>query len=230
MDMTSQLLTTSNSPWGRYCFVKMPFGLNENQYFFQFYMDLHFEGIKSTTNVIADDIMIHGESDQQHDRHLLQVLNKCHEIGLKLNPNKCEFGKDSVQFYGNMVSKYGLGPDTKKVNIIIGMPAPTTKTELLSFLGMCNYLSPYIPKLNNVTSALHELSKARAEFTWNEHYGQAFRGAKYHIVHAVTLKYFDSDVPITIECDASGVGIGGTLLQNGQPITFISRALMSTQK
>ena len=54
-------------------------------------MDLHFEGINSTTNVIANDIMIHGESDEQHDRYLLQVLNKCREIGLKLNPDKCQF-------------------------------------------------------------------------------------------------------------------------------------------
>ena len=85
MDDQSQLLTMFNTPWGRYCFVKMPFGLNQAQYFFQFYMDAHFQDINSTTNVIADDVMIHGESDAQHDRHLLQVLNKCREIGLKLN-------------------------------------------------------------------------------------------------------------------------------------------------
>ena len=80
MDDQSQLLTTFNMPWGRYCFVKMPFGLNQVQYFFQFYMDAHFQDINSTTNVITDDVMIHGESDDQHDMHLLQVLNKCREI------------------------------------------------------------------------------------------------------------------------------------------------------
>ena len=51
-------------------------------------MDAHFQDINSTTNVIADDVMIHGEDDAQHDMHLLQVLNKCSEIGLKLNPEK----------------------------------------------------------------------------------------------------------------------------------------------
>ena len=109
-------------------------------------MDLHFEGINSTTNMIMGDIMIHGESDEQHDKHLLQVLNKCHEIGLKLNPDKCQFNQDNVQFYSNTVSKYGLSPDPRKVIIIIRMPAPISKTELSSFLRMCNYLSPYIPK------------------------------------------------------------------------------------
>ena len=105
MDGASQLLTTFNTPWGRFCFVKLPFGLNQAQYFFQFYMDQHFQDINPTTNVIANDILIHGTSDPEHDKHLLQVLNKCREIGLKLNPEKCEFGQASVNFFGNVVPK-----------------------------------------------------------------------------------------------------------------------------
>ena len=81
-------------------------------------------------NVIADDVMIHGETDEQHDRHLIQVLNKCHKIGLKLNPEKCSFGQREVKFYGNTVSADGVKPDPKKVDIIIRMPSPQNKTEL----------------------------------------------------------------------------------------------------
>ena len=96
MDESSQLLTKFNTPWGRFCFTKMSFGLNQAQYFFQYYMDLHFQNINSTTNVIADDVMIHGETIKQHDKYLIEVLNKCHEIGLKLNPDKCSFGEQQV--------------------------------------------------------------------------------------------------------------------------------------
>ena len=60
------------------------------------------------TNVIADDVMIHGESDDQHDMHLLQVLNKFREIELKLNPDKCQFGEKEVQFYHNIISSDGV--------------------------------------------------------------------------------------------------------------------------
>ena len=77
-------------------------------------MDLHFDA-NETTNIIADDIMIHSETDQQHDKHLIQVLNKCHEIRFKLNPEKCIFAAESVQFYGNTVGHQGLQPDPKKV-------------------------------------------------------------------------------------------------------------------
>ena len=130
MDEDSQILMTFNTPWGRYCFTKMPFGLNQVQYFFQYYMDSHFQDINTTTNVIADNIMIHGESEQQHDKHLLQVLNKCCEIGLKLNPDKCVFGQKQVQFYGKTISTEGIRPDPTKVDVIIQMPSPSNKTEL----------------------------------------------------------------------------------------------------
>ena len=53
--------------------------------------------------------------------------------------------------------------------------------------------------------------------------------AKLHVANAATLKYFDPHKPIVLECDASGVEIGGTLLQDGQPVTFISQALTDTQ-
>lgn len=174
MDEESQLLMMFNTPWGRYCFTKMPFGLNQAQYFFQYYMDCHFQDINSTTNVIADDIMIHSETEDQHDKHLLQVLNKFHEIGLKLNPDKCMFGESEVKFYCNIISKDGVKPDPSKVDIIIKMPVPTNKTELASFLGMCNYLGPYIPCLSHITEILRQLTKKSAGFTWNQMYDRAF--------------------------------------------------------
>ena len=217
-------------PWGRYCFVKMPFWLNQVQYFFQFYMDAHFQDINSTTNVIADDVMIHGESNIQHDMHLLQVLNKCREIRLKLNPDKCQFGEKEVQFYGNIISSDGVKPDPMKVDVILKMPSPKSKLELASFLGMCNYLSIYIPWLSDITTTLRQLNKKSVEFVWNPTYEKAFRQAKLHVANAVTLQYFNPGQPIVLECDASGNGVGGTLLQNGQPVIFISQALTDTQK
>ena len=177
-----------------------------------------------TTNVIADDVMIHGETNNQHDMHLLQVLNKCREIGLKLNPDKCQFGEKQVQFYGNIISSDGVKPDpTKtKVDVILKMPSPKSKLELASFLGMCNYLSTYIPWLSDVTMTLRQLNKKSVEFVWNPTYEKVFRQAKLHVVNTVTLQYFDPGQPIVLECDTSGNGVGGTLLQNGQPVIFIS--------
>ena len=90
----------------------------------------------------------------QHDKHLLQVLNKCREIGLKLNPDKCIFGESLVPFYDKVISDQGLKPDPMKVDVIVKMPVPKDKVQLASFLRMCQYLSLYIPRLSDVTSTL----------------------------------------------------------------------------
>ena len=107
--------------------LKLPFGLCESQYFFQFYVDLNFKAINKGTHIIADDVLIVGNDSSttgSHDHRLIQVLNKCHEIGLKLNPDKCIFKSTQVLFFGHLVTRDGLKPDPKKINAITNMPAP----------------------------------------------------------------------------------------------------------
>ena len=158
----SQLLTAFDIPLGRYCFLKLPFGLCELQYFFQFYMDFNFKAINKGIHIIANDILIVGNADPSsagsHDQRLIQVLNKCHEISLKLNPDKCIFKKQQVLFYGHLVTSDSLKPDPNEINAIANMPAPQNKTQLQSFIGLCNYLTCYIPHLTDVLSSLRALT------------------------------------------------------------------------
>ena len=174
MDESSQLLTTHSTPLGQILLHQDAIQIEPGSVlFFQYYMDLHFQDINSTTNVIADDVMIHGETIEQHDKHLIEVLNKCRKIGLQLNPDKCSFGEQQVQFYENIISTEGVKAHPTKVDIIIKIPSP--KTELASFLGMCNYLGPYIPHLSDITMVLRQLNKKNVEFTWNSTYERVFR-------------------------------------------------------
>ena len=148
LDPSSQLLTTFDTPWGRFCFMKLPFGLCKSQYFFQYYMDLNFENF-TNAHIIADDVLIVGtdqgwSDDCDHDRCLIQVLNHCREVGLKLNAAKCVFKVKQVVFYGHLVHTKGLSPDTRKVEAISNMPIPSNKTELQSYIGMCNFLLMYL--------------------------------------------------------------------------------------
>ena len=59
-----------------------------------------------------------------------------------------------MPFYGNVISDQGLKADPKKVDVIVKIFAPKDKTQLTSFLGMCQYLSLYIPRLSDITSTL----------------------------------------------------------------------------
>ena len=170
LDAMSQLLTTFDTPWGCYCFLKLSFGLCESQYFFQFYMDLNFKAINRGTHIITDDVLIIGNadssSDGSHDYLLIQVLNKCCEIGLKLNPDKCIFKSMQVLFFGHLVTSDGLKQDPNKINAIANMPAPQNKIQHQSFVGLCNYLTNYVPHHTDVLAPLCELTLKSMEFEW----------------------------------------------------------------
>ena len=114
-------------------------------------MDLNFKSINDGTHIIADDILIFGNDDSSSlgSHHLIQVLNKCHEIGLKLNPDKCIFKSMQVLFFGHLVTSTGLKPDPKKISAITSMPAPQNKMQLQSFVRLCSYLSCYVPHLTD---------------------------------------------------------------------------------
>ena len=151
LDPSSQLLTTFDTPWGRFCFLKLPFGLCESQYFFQYYMDLNFESV-TNAHIVTNNVVIVGSDqgpmdERDHDRCLLQVLNRGREVGLKLNAAKCIFKAKQVVFYGHLVHANGLSPDPRKVQVISNMPVPSNKTELQSYIGMCYFLSSYVPCL-----------------------------------------------------------------------------------
>ena len=112
-------------------------------------MDAYFGDLNEGTQVIADDVKIHGPDEATHDKHLIQVLNQCRKVSLKLNAEKCIFKATSIPFFGH-VSREGIKPDPKKIEAVKTMMTPTSKLELQSFLGLCNYLAIYVPSLSAV--------------------------------------------------------------------------------
>ena len=87
------------------------------------------------------------------------------------------------------------------------------------------YLSPFIPGLFTLTAPLCELLKKDTNFTWSHTYNAALQHVKEAVVSNTTLRYFDPSLPVTIQVDASQVGLGAALLQNGKPVAFASKAL-----
>ena len=145
-------------------------------------MDTYFGNLNEGTHIIADDVKIHGQDEATHDKHLIQVLNQCRKVGLKLNTDKCVFKATSIPFFGHVISREGIKPDPKKIEAVKTMTTPTSKLELQSFLGLCNYLAIYIPSLSAVLQPLHELTKKDTDFQWNSQYDSLYQCAKDHIV------------------------------------------------
>ena len=143
----SSLLTTFNSPFGRYRYLRLPFGLKSSQDEFQKKLDQSLEGLKGFVS-IADDIVIHGSTREEHDQRLHELLSRAREKGIKFNKDKLEEGVTEVKYFGHLLTDKGLKPDPDKVRAVQSMKLPSVRSELETFLGMVTYLSKFAPNLS----------------------------------------------------------------------------------
>jgi len=109
LDEESSFLTTFNTPFGRYRFTRMPFGIHSAQEVFQKTMDMAFEDIDGCKSII-DDMLVWGSSKEDHDNNLSKVLERTREIGIKWNAEKCVFGATQVSYFGHVLSDKGVQP------------------------------------------------------------------------------------------------------------------------
>ena len=220
LDYEPSLLMTFNTPWGRFRFVCLPLGLACAQNSFQWMMDqilTYCDGVIG----IADNVVVHGKDDKEHDKHLHKFMRVTHEHGLVFNKDKCAVKQTSIVFLGCVHDTNGAHPDPEKACAVHKMPAPKTATQLQKYLGLVTYLSPFIPLLSSFTAQLYELLKKGSEFIWNNSYQEAFDKVKSMVCKDTMLWYFNVCRPVTVHVDASQKDLGPALLQNGYPVASL---------
>ena len=230
----SSKLTTFITPFGRFCFRRLPFGIFSAPEIFQRLMTDLLQGIPGT-KVIMDDILIYGKSIEEHDSHLDGVLDTVQRSGLKLNKAKCELRKEELGFFGHRVGKDGIKPDPEKVRAIIELSPPSNVSELRRLLGMVNYLGKFLPDLSSILQPLNDLLKISSAWVWGSPQAEAFEQVKQLISTAPVLAFYDPNRKTVVSSDASSYGIGGVLLQEGddksfRPVAFCSRTLAQSEQ
>ena len=225
----SSLYTTFNAgPYGRYRFLRLPFGLSCAQDVFQRMVDETFGDLPGVTG-IADDIVIFGSKEEEHDANLRRVLERARERGIRFNPDKTKLKRTSIPFFGNIISAAGLEPHPAKIEAIKEMKPPSNVKELQTILGLATYLSRFTPNLSELTAPLRELCRQDAIFTWEKGHQEAFEKLKERLISSSVLRYFDKDKPLTIQVDASIQGLGAVLLQENGPVEYASKSLSEAE-
>lgn len=155
-------------------------------------------------------------------------LQKCREWNLTLNKMNFKRAQTEVRFMGHLLTPEGLKADPSKVEAILEMPPPSDVKGLKRFFGMVNYLAKFLPLLSDMTEPLRRLDDKEVEWCWLEQHQKVFTTIKQYLADALVLKYYDVNEEVMIQCDASETGLGVVLMQKGQPIAFVSRALTDT--
>ena len=141
---SSTLLTTFISPWERYCFYMLPYGISSGSEKFQKCMSRILEGLEGV-KCNVDNVLVHAPTIQLHDYRLQKALERLSEADVTLNINKCTFRVPKIKFLGNVVSTNGIEVDPDKVAAVTNLPAPKNVHEVRVFLGMVNHLSKFSP-------------------------------------------------------------------------------------
>ena len=139
---------------GRYRYKQLPFGAVPAGDMFQCKIDEIFSDMPNVFG-ITDDMLVIGYDDDGTDRDAMvhKVLQRCEEVNLKLNKEKCYFRCTSIPFFGEVILRRGVQPDPQKFKALIDMPPPNNKKELQAFLGIINYLSKFL--LVQMTCVIH---------------------------------------------------------------------------
>ena len=228
LDDESADLCTFITPFGRYRFLVMPFGLSCAPEIFQMSMDSLFEN-QTEINPYFDDIIIHSKTIEDHCVKLKTVLEIARQNNLKLNQDKIQLAVPKLQYLGHIVTSEGLSPDPKKVQAITDFLVPQNKQDLMRFLGMATYLMKFVPQFSQETTVLRNLLKKDSNWIWDATTEKAFVRVKQLLQSTPVLQFFDRDKPVKLSVDASSFGLGGVLLQNNKPVAYTSATLTDAQ-
>ena len=214
---------------GRYQFKRLPMGSKVDSDIFQRMLDSVYIGLPGVTG-IADDMVIFGRNEEEHDRNLILFLETTRKNELVLNKRKLQFKKEEVSFFGHRWNSTGISPYPKKTESILKMQFPPDKETMHSFLGLVNFLNRYTPRLAELCSPLRKLILKDSHYSPGDPEHAAFNAIKAEFKKKIILPYFDRNKETILQTDASKKGFGAVILQEEQPIYYASRALTSAEK
>ena len=174
-------------------------------------------------NCIHDNIHIYGHTPEDLDQHLLQLMQTAKQHGVIFNSSKCRIRQSQIAFYGAVFTTQGMWLNPSKIQVLQDLPTPNSQVMLQSFLGLINYLQPFIPCLSTKTMLLQE---QLTKWDWNPLMDAAFQHLKVWISQTLlntTLAYYNRSKPVIMQTDTSEYRLSTALIQGDHQMAFASK-------
>ena len=215
LEESSRYITTLSTHVGLRRYRRLNFGISSAAEVFQDVIRETLSGLIGMLN-LSDDILIHSATLEDHHARLRATLQRLAENDLTLHRNKCEFYTNSVEFFEYNFSSEGLQVDPKKVEAIRSASVPKNASEVQSFLGMATYCGRFIPNLATLSEPLRTLTRQDQPWEWDSTAEKAFNQVRSALLGEDIMAYFNPQQKTDVVVDASPVGLGAVLLQEGK--------------
>ena len=236
IDEESKEKTAFVTPFGKFRFNRMPFGLRNAPAIFQRTMEEVLRGCYGFAAPYIDDILIFSKDGVEHVQHLREVLRCLSENGLTVKEDKCLFGRTHLEYLGHLIGQGQLAVPSHRAAAMEAYILPKTRTQLRSFLGSMSYYRRFIANYARFSAILSPATSKAAPsvVVWDAARLEAFNTLKGLLCSVCSLTIPSSEDCFVLNTDASGLGIGATLnvRRDGveKPVAFFSRQLQGTQK
>ncbi|CAF0988774.1 unnamed protein product [Rotaria magnacalcarata] len=206
------------TPFGLYQFNVLPMGLKNSPPTFQKVMTDTLESCRPFSLVYLDDIIIFSKSFDEHLHHIECVLSALQTKNLVLNPPKCVFATNQIDYLGHTISQRRITPMKEKIEAILQITEPRSLAQANKFIGALGWYRKFIPHFASVAAPIHAVTNLtkdkRHKFKWNYAQSKAFQDLKRMLVtEPLFLHYPVENSPLILTTDGSGIGIGGVLQQ-----------------
>ncbi|HLP97517.1 MAG TPA: reverse transcriptase family protein, partial [Sideroxyarcus sp.] len=229
LDDESSWLCTFSTPFGRFRFKRLPFGVSPAPEIFHRVVHESIEDLDGVQSYI-DDILVSGRTQEEHDARLAALMERLKERGFTINVEKSVFCRRSVKYLGHRISSGRIEVDPDRAAAIRDLPAPQDVAGLRRMLGMVNYMQMFVPNLANMTGPMRALLKKNVAWHWSPDCETAFTAVKRVLLASPALALFNERMEVTVAADASSFGLGGVLLQEGRPVVYTSRSLLPAER
>nr|AAX96600.1 retrotransposon protein, putative, Ty3-gypsy sub-class [Oryza sativa Japonica Group] len=223
--------TAFTTRYGLFECTVMSFGLTNYPAFFMNLMNKVFmEYLDKFVVVFIDDILIYSRTKEEHEEHLHLALEKLREHQLYAKFSKCEFWLSEVKFLGHVISAGGVAVDPSNVESVINWKQPKTVSEVHSFLGLAGYYRRFIENFSKIAKPMTRLLQKDVKYKWSEECEQSFQELKNRLISAPILILPYPKKGFQVYCDASKLGLGCVLMQDGKVVAYASRQLRPHEK
>lgn len=223
---------------GTYQYIRMPFGLTNAPASFQRALDVVLTKYKwETCLVYLDDIIIYSNNVEDHIDHVDEILTSLNQAGITLKIKKCKFFTKTVEYLGHIIMPGKLEIDHAHTASLREALPPTNKSELRSFLGLCNVYRRFVENFAHKAGCLHTLLQKHSpeQFSLNNEQLGAFRNLIDVILSPPALSLPQLNLPYSVDTDASAYGLGCSLHQTSptgarNTIGYWSRSLVPAER